>query len=199
MQEPSYLDLYQLILKQAPSSGDVIIWLQGDRFDRANKVLALYRSGLANKILLTGNNVLIGSGTRPGENNISMKEMQDWLLDHGVPSEAIILDDQSMNSKEQAIHCISLVKQKQWQKILLVGSSFYQPRAFLTFLKEAKSQDYIGKIINQPALIAEQIIPGGRNNTAGELMKSEAEKVKLYTADVVAIEDGIKYILSSTI
>ncbi|MBI5412968.1 YdcF family protein [Candidatus Peregrinibacteria bacterium] len=136
--DQDFFKLHNLILQEQPVKNDVIVWLQGDRLDRGPKVVALYRDGWEKKVIITGNNVLVGKGPRPGEQNITIREMQVWLEQQSIPREDIIIEDESMNTKDQAVDVLKIDTGNGMSKLLLVGSSFYQPRAFLTFLKEAR-------------------------------------------------------------
>ncbi|MFH0969684.1 MAG: ElyC/SanA/YdcF family protein [Patescibacteria group bacterium] len=188
--------LYDLGLNEQPQKADIIVWLQGDRYDRANKVLGLYKQDWSKKILISGNNILIG-GKRLGEDNITLKQMEKFLLKEGIKSKQLIINDKSLNTKEQAEYILKLAKIKKWKKILLVGSSYYQPRAFLTFLKQAKKIKWNGVIINQPAIITWMKNPSGRNKTARLIFKEEFEKIKKYKKDLASISEGIKYLYKS--
>lgn len=188
------MELYNLILKDKLQKSDVVVWLQGDRYDRAEKVFEIYKKGWASKIIISGNNVLIGNRSREGEDNVSLKEMSFGLIERGVPAENIIIDDRAMNTQEQAEHIIKMAKESRWKNIILVGSSYYQPRAFLTFLKKSKERNWKGRIINQSVGMEASVIPGGRNKTAGELIEEESIKIVKYKNNVVDLESGIKYL-----
>ncbi len=189
-----FLKLYNLILQEQPQKSDTIIWLQGDRYDRGPKTLKLYKESWAPKIVISGNNILLGKTVRAGENNISLEKMYKWLVKRGVKKEDIIIDERSMNTKEQAGHIIDLAKKKNWQRIFLVGSSYHQPRIFLTFLKQLKKKNWNGKIINQPIILDWDDVPGGRDKKTIEFLKEEVEKLKKYKNDIIPILDGIKYL-----
>jgi len=186
--------LHGLLLEEKPQLADVIVWLQGDRYDRATKVFKLYREGWAKKIIISGNNILLGVKVRPGENNISLDSMKQFLLKKGVALKDLIIDDASMNTKEQAVRILKLAKAKKWSKLILVGSSYYQPRALLTFLKQAENIGWEGEIINQARIIAWNKIPAGRNMTAKFLFNQEFKKVEKYKDDLAPIELGITYL-----
>lgn len=186
-------NLYNSLLKERPRLSDVIIWLQGDRYDRGNKVLDLYKNKFSNKILISGNNLLIGD-KREGENNISLDEMLDFLLYNGVNRKNIIIDSRSMNTKDQAKNIFKIIKNKKWNKVILVGSSYYQPRAFLTFLKESGRINWTGLIINQSFVVNLNKKPSGRDKTAKLLLAEEFVKINKYRDDLSLIEDGIKYL-----
>lgn len=189
-----FIKLHNLILKEKPQTVDAIIWLQGDRYDRELTVIQLFRDGWSDKIIISGNNILIGEKIKPGENNISLNEMKDRLSKNGIPHYSIIVDDGAMNTKEQAEHIFKITEKRKWLKLILVGSSYYQPRAFLTFLKQAKKTQWNGTIINQPAFVAWDQQPSGRNETTEIIFKQEFEKISKYKHDLVSVAFGIKYL-----
>ncbi len=188
-------ELQNLLEDEKPMHGDVIVWLQGDQYDRGRKVLELYRQGFAPNILITGNNVLIGKNTRPEEENISLGEMKQWLLDEGVKEAHIIVDDGPLNTREQAEHVIGLAIENNWNRILVVSSIHYHLRVFLTFLKYMKEVGWKGRIINQMAKLRWDEVPGGRVKTAREYFTEEIEKIKRYTDHVALPEEGIEYLV----
>jgi uncharacterized SAM-binding protein YcdF (DUF218 family) len=192
-----YLQLYQKLLEQAPEPAEVLVWLQGDSFDRGQKVLELYHQQFANLILLTGNNDSVGPHAKSGEDGVSLFAMRQWLVDKGVPADKITLDDKSFNTKDQSINVVKLTIAEKWQKIIVVSSSYYQPRAFLTFIKAAVVLGYQGKIISQAVFIDLAAVPGGRSDTAGNLLKLEAAKTEDYQTkgDAAGYNDGFKYLL----
>jgi uncharacterized SAM-binding protein YcdF (DUF218 family) len=192
MKKP-FFQLYDLVINDKVLKSDIIVWLQGDRYDRAKKVLELHNKKWAPKILITGNNTSFNKNIRPEENNVSLKAMHRWLIMRGVKKNDILVDDQSINTKEQAKNVIRMAKINDWKKIILVGSSFYQPRALLTFLKQAKKLSWPGKIINQPVILKRTEVPSGRKQSVEKLFNEEISKIKKYKKDLVNIRDGIKY------
>lgn len=193
--ENNIVNLYYKILAQALKKSDAIVWLQGNRYDRAEKVLELYKKGWSKTIIVTGNDILVGSRERKGEENVFIKDMINWLLAHRVRREDLIIDRNSLNTNDQAKYIMNLAKKKKWEKIILVGSSYYQPRAFLTFLKQSEIKKWQGTIINQPALIPWQKKPDGRNKYAWQCFHEETEKIKRYKKDMANIKEGIGYLL----
>ena len=186
--------LYNLLLKERPEVADVIVWLQGDRYDRAPITLKLFKEKYAKKILISGNNILIGKGAKMGEKNVSLEMMKKYLLKKGIKEKDILIDDGAMNTKDQAEHISQMAVYKKWSRIIFIGSSYYQPRAFLTFLKQMKKVKWPGKIINQSALIDLNEKPGGRDKSAKIIINDEIEKIKKYKKDLSAVLNGIKYL-----
>ncbi|MBI2625293.1 MAG: GNAT family N-acetyltransferase [Candidatus Nealsonbacteria bacterium] len=171
------LRLVKELKKEKPEKADAIIWLQGDRYDRAMKVFNLFKGGFAPKILISGNSKL---ETRRGEDHINLEAMVEWLKKKGIGPDKILFDSNSFNTKDQARNSLKLAKRLNWKKIILVGSLYYQPRAFLTFLKESKRIGWKGKLINQPAQLNLNKIASSRDKKAKELIPQEIIKVIKY-------------------
>lgn len=186
------IELYYRLIRENLKKSRLIVWPQGDRYDRAEKVLSLYREGWAPKIIVTGNNKLIGKHKRSGENNVTIENMASWLVKRQVKKQNIISDTTSLNTKEQAEFVIKLVKKKKWKSLILTGSSYYQPRVFLTFLRQAEKANWPGKIINAPAEIPLNTAPSGRKKYAWQYLNEEASKIKKYKKDLVAPAQALK-------
>lgn len=187
-------ELNVLLQRVTIGSGDAIVWLQGDRYDRGDVTLDLYKKEKASNIILSGNNVLLGVGPRLGEDNVSLEEMKVWLLERGVPEEAIEIESNSMNTRDQSLHICEIAKQRDWKSVIMVGSfPHYQARYYLTFLQGKKEKNWDGKVIPVAAVLRMNQIPGGRDKTAGELMKEEFVKILAYQAKghVASFEEGI--------
>ncbi len=192
--KPTVKQLNQLIYHDRLQVSDAAVWLHGDRLDRGPKVAELYKKGWAKKIVMSGNNVLLGK-IRPGENNITLGEMKAWLIRHGVKSRDILVDSKSFNTKDQGINIINLAKKHNWKSIIVVGSwPYYQFRVFLTFLKAAEVLGYRGRVINRFAVIPGNKKPGGRDMASNKLQKTEEQKLIKYQNDLVNIKKGIDYL-----
>jgi uncharacterized SAM-binding protein YcdF (DUF218 family) len=187
--------LNTLLRKRRIESSDAIVWLQGDRYDRAGTTFDLYRRGTAPFIVISGNNALIGEGKRPGENNISLEEMESWLLKRGVPRSAILFDSSSMNTRDQSLNISVMAKERGWKACTIVGSyPHYQGRYYLTFLRGQKEAGWDGRVIPAAVMLDPLQIPGGRDRPAGELMEEEFEKIIEYQrkGHVAPFEEGIE-------
>jgi len=66
--------LQTLMTTPKPEKADAIVWLQGNMYDRGEKVLELYHAGYAPWIVVTGNN------TRAVEDdNVKIHDIVSWL------------------------------------------------------------------------------------------------------------------------
>jgi uncharacterized SAM-binding protein YcdF (DUF218 family) len=61
--------------------------------------------------------------------------MADQARQMDVPPEAIIVEDESLHTRENAEHVLALLKEHQARRIILVTSPFHQLRTYLTFVK----------------------------------------------------------------
>ena len=100
--------------RSAPEKGDLIVSLGGGGIERVERALYLYREGYAVKILLTGL-------AHSPERNPSLHWAPRFLLEHGVPSEALVFDDHSVNSHDEANNTALLMKDHQWRTALVIS------------------------------------------------------------------------------
>lgn len=131
-------------LAAASESADVIIVLGGGTTGRSrfkpevdlgpsgSRLLhgfRLYKAGKAPLLLLSGGSLW----TRPTE----AEQMRGVLSEWGVPDGAMILEDESRNTRENAVASLRLMQQRGFKRALLVTSAFHMPRALAIFQKEA--------------------------------------------------------------
>ena len=99
-----------------PKHADIIVALGGGGMERVQSALHLYREGYAKRILLTG----LDRAPEQRPNHYLHWESK-YLLDAGVPSEALLFDDQSANSHEEANNTALLMKIRQWKTALVIS------------------------------------------------------------------------------
>ena len=109
---------------------DAIVLLEGDGLNRFQHAIDLYNKDLANYLVFSGGITNYENGSYPYE------EILPHILKTGFPAEKLIHEDKSLNTKEQAVEVLKLVKKNNWKSLILVASSEHQYRAYLTFLKE---------------------------------------------------------------
>lgn len=89
----------------------------------------LYRAGKAPFVLLTGGNLAFLGETGMPEAIAAKGVLRDW----GVPEQAILVEDKSQNTRENAVFSKQVLDARQVKNILLVTSSFHMPRAVAIF------------------------------------------------------------------
>lgn len=99
-----------------------------DRFIQAVK---LYKTGEIKHLLISG-----GNGKTDEKNFREAAWVKGELLAFGVPDSVIFIEDQSNNTKENAINSKRILDSLQLQPpYLLITSAFHMPRAELLFKK----------------------------------------------------------------
>lgn len=101
--------------------------LSGYSSNRLLTVLQLYKK-LKVPIIISGGKVFKSSGTES-------KIAENILLSIGIPKSAIITDDRSINTTENAKYTSELLERYGFKKPILVTSAFHMPRALLQFKK----------------------------------------------------------------
>ena len=107
----------------------------GDRVIYAAK---LFRDGAADRILLGGSYISWMAGEVATEKGISSpaSEMAELLLMYGIPEEALLIQDRSLNTAEEAEEDAKILKDLGCNKIILVSSATHMRRAVPLFEKQ---------------------------------------------------------------
>ena len=100
-----------------------------DSTDRVLEAFRLYRAGKAPLILCSGgSNPISGSG-RPAESTVMKALLEEW----GVPASAILVEDRSLSTRQNAEFSFEMLGARQMRRILLVTSASHMPRALPVF------------------------------------------------------------------
>ena len=104
----------------------------GSAGDRVTYALKLYRDGKARKLILSGGNIdWLGSRTTTGA-----QEMGQLLELMGVPSDVMLLQNESRNTYEDAFFCAEILRTMGEENIILVTSASHMPRSVALFQKQ---------------------------------------------------------------
>ncbi|WP_456380097.1 YdcF family protein [Thiolapillus sp.] len=95
--------------------------------DRLLHAAALYKAGKAPVLLLTGGNA---AGFEPEA--LSMKKI---LLALGIPDKAMVLEEASRNTRQNAEYSAAILRAQAVNKILLVTSAYHMRRARIEFAR----------------------------------------------------------------
>ena len=166
---------------------DCIVLLEGDGYNRVDKTIELYKNNYSNKVIFSGGFDNINSGAY----NINYILP---CLQKSINNSDIIIESNSLNTKEQGNEIMKLVKINNWKRILLVASGYHQYRVYLTFLKCMLDNNLLIEIINTPVtnqLLFEENKWGKRI----DLITDEFNKIKQYTdkGDLVNLEYMFEY------
>jgi uncharacterized SAM-binding protein YcdF (DUF218 family) len=109
--------------------------------DRVIHAARLHKAGKVARILVTGGNIPWVAGGPP-----EAELIRDYLIEFGVPADAIELAGGSRNTHENALEIAGLWKSGRYASALLVTSAAHMPRALAVFRRagitvEASSTD----------------------------------------------------------
>ena len=158
---------------------DAAILLEGDGFNRFQKAVELYKQSKVKKIIFSGNIIDKDYGSYP------FAEIKPYIINQGVPEEDLIHEDNSKNTREQAIEVVKMSREKGWKKLALVASHEHQYRAYLTFLREVIDTNCGIILYNAPV----------RNLNWFDRLSDEFERIEKYSelGHLASAEEVIKY------
>ena len=70
--------------------------------------------------------------------------MRDYLMENGVPQESILMDDTSVNTRQNIRNAAELLKEYDAQRVLIVTSDYHLPRAMALAQDEGLDATGIG-------------------------------------------------------
>jgi len=101
---------------QQPERADLIVALGGDVGPRVQKAAELYRQGFSPAVLLTG---MEGGQAETRSHYLHWRAR--FLVDRKVPASALLFDEVSTNTWEEAVNTLSLMRARKMKSVLLVS------------------------------------------------------------------------------
>lgn len=98
---------------------------------RVQKAVQLWKRGLASYILFSG-----GGADRREDGSAGAKKMALEAIKQSIPQERIIIEQDSKDTRQNAINSSHILKQKGWNNLILVTNDFHIQRAVRLFEKE---------------------------------------------------------------
>ena len=116
------------------------------------------------------------------------------FLKAGISRDAIIMEDISLNTREQAVKVTGIISQNSWRRVILVASHYHQYRAYLTFLKVILENELKIDIINAPANYLNWFEDMGWGRRY-DLLQDEFGKIEKYgkMGHIASFEQAIEY------
>lgn len=93
---------------------------------RTNQALVVWRRGLADRVICTG-----GIPYRATRSEASA--CSELLVAGGIPVEAILLEEESHSTEENALYTHTLMAQHSWEKAIVVSDGYHLLRATWLF------------------------------------------------------------------
>jgi uncharacterized SAM-binding protein YcdF (DUF218 family) len=116
--------------KIQPAPSDVIIVAGhknlGYRQARINKAIKLYLAGAAKALLLCGG-------------GFEAVEMAKTARQAGIPDTAMVLEQQSSTTLENALYSARIIDQRKWRSAIIVSDGYHLARLWLCFRQSALS------------------------------------------------------------
>lgn len=166
---------------------DAIVLLEGDNYARVNEAHRLFRDGWAKTVVISG-----GIDNAPAR-SIPARLLKRRLVACGVPEKNIVLEEKSLNTREQAVAVMRMVRVNGWKRIIVVASPYHQFRAYLTFIKAMRDDGLKIVISNAPARDLSWFEQGGDGLSRVDLLDREFQKIKKYKKDLVSFTEAIRY------
>lgn len=142
-----------IVLLGGATRGDTHRGIRPDlnqRADRLVHAVALYKRARAPFVLL--------SGGSPAGGRSEAEQMRHLLLVMGIPSHAMVLEQASRNTHENALYSAPLLKDRGVQRILLVTSAFHMRRAVPLF--ERQGLEVLPAPTDYQLVVSESVVPG---------------------------------------
>jgi uncharacterized SAM-binding protein YcdF (DUF218 family) len=95
--------------------------------DRVLRAARLFRAGKVDHVLAVGGNYWIG------EEASEAVLIRDLLVEWGVPRDAVLTEDSSRNTRENATLAAEIIRREGWTRVLLVTSASHMRRAVREF------------------------------------------------------------------
>ena len=115
------------------------------------------------------------------DTNLGARYMREKVLAMGVPSERILIEDESLHTRENAEFVLNILREHNFSRIILVTSPFHQLRTYLTFSKVFRP--YSIKIINYHADTGEwHPATWFLSKVNRDLVKGENQRIQRYRA-----------------
>jgi uncharacterized SAM-binding protein YcdF (DUF218 family) len=100
----------------------------GEPADRIVHAARLYRAARAPNVLVAGGNLPWRMAVAPEAELVA-----DLLAEFGVPRDAIVVETESRNTRENAVNSAAIMSERRWRTALLVTSGAHMPRAMAAF------------------------------------------------------------------
>lgn len=100
---------------------------------RVEAAVDLYGQGVAPRLVMTGGAV--------GHPVAEARVMRGLALEKSVPAEAIVTEDRSRNTWQNATEVIALARTHGWERLVIVSDAFHIPRAKDMFRRQGMAVD----------------------------------------------------------
>lgn len=111
--------------------------------ERLDRALEVYRQGLAPKIIVSG-----GLGR---EGFAEAEVMRDYLLAHGVPADAVIVDNDGVDTYRTALNARRIMAGQGMNSAIVISQYYHIPRTRLAFVRAGVRTVYTARAVFRPS------------------------------------------------
>lgn len=104
----------------------------GDAFDRLLHGMRLLRAGRAPRLVLSGGAIPFLDGSDVPE----AEQLATLALEYGIDPAQLLLESRSRNTHENGVHTAQLLRERGWDRVLLVTSASHMRRAVGVFRRQ---------------------------------------------------------------
>lgn len=120
---------------------------------RLEKAAELYKEGRAPRLIVTGG----------GEGNYAEAEvMCEWLVNHGVPQEAILTENESATTRDSGVNVANLMRRHGFATALVVSQWFHVARTRLCLEQEGIQTYAVPSngpvLVKEPFFVAREMV-----------------------------------------
>jgi uncharacterized SAM-binding protein YcdF (DUF218 family) len=179
---------FALVSNDPLKKADAIVILEGDGLERIEEGVRLFKDGWAPLIVISG-------GLAKPPHSIPATQMLPHVLARNVPAYSVVLEEKSLNTREQAVEIMTLAAARGWKRIIITVSHYHQYRAYLTLLKAMQQRGMLLEMINAPARQLPWFTPG-EDGTRADLLQDEFDRIERYGSKghVATYAEAIAYL-----
>jgi len=169
---------------------DAIIVISGDGTTRLEVAIGCLRQRAAHHVVLSG-------GVDNPPHSLGPDDATAYMIQKGLAPDRIIVEGDSQNTREQAVNCVKLIREHEWERVLLCVSPYHMPRAMLTFIQALREDDAHERCHILPIAASQTswwAKPDGLDATRMELLADEFDKIERYGPHVATWAEGLEYL-----
>jgi uncharacterized SAM-binding protein YcdF (DUF218 family) len=117
-----------LVVDQPPVAADAMMVLGGGDGSVQDRAIQLYNEGWAPLLISSGE-----PPNLPGPERSYAELGADYMIERGVPREAILVVPQATSTYEEAMVCLALCQERGLDRLLVIADPYHTRRASLTF------------------------------------------------------------------
>lgn len=106
---------------------------------RLDRAVELYRAGMGEAIIVCG-------GQGPNETASEASVMRAYLIQAGIPQERIVVEDRSLNTRQNLRFARQVMQHNGWQSAVIATSDFHAARTLATAKQEGLTEVSVAKV-----------------------------------------------------